>query len=164
MQALAQTHGPAQPTTGFSMGKINVGFDGKRLFEWEGDGHGIATIENTFWQLAINRNVDPKAFAQSIVRGIARHQRFFEGDRRVQMMAVIYFLLQLPTQNPDRPGPYRNYMPVWNFNFTFDIHEDEATSEASVNAKGNFGDPPIAPLLKSGLPPRSGPCRGLLGE
>jgi hypothetical protein len=31
------------------------------------------------------------------------------GEREFQMMAILYTILQLPTQNPERPGAIYNY-------------------------------------------------------
>ena len=124
------------------MGKIRVAFAGKPLFEWEGDTTEVKNVEDAIQMLAAQGNVEPEALVHGVMRGIARRGNLLTSDQKVEMMAVIYFLLRAQTHHPDHPGLYRDYVPVRDF--TFDIYCNEAASRFTVHVKGSLGDLPTA--------------------
>jgi hypothetical protein len=121
------------------MGRINVAFDGKPLFEWEGTTEDLDRMEAPLKRLAEAGHTTVGTFTTSAVILIARHGGFFTQNQQSEMMATIYFLLNQSTEHPDHPGHYRDYLETWDFDFNF--HDfDEARKRFSVEVEGALGD------------------------
>jgi hypothetical protein len=118
---------------------INVAFDGKPLFEWEGTTEELDRMEDPLRQLAKAGHTTVGWLVTTTVVTIAKHGRFFTQNQQFEMMATIYFILSQPTGHPDYPGHYRDYLEVWDFDFNF-LDFDEARGRFSVEVEGAIGD------------------------
>ena len=91
---------------------INVAFDGRKLFDWEGEAKKATQIDQDVAHIAALSNESPRALWQeTLVKIAANRGRFYS----VEMMIVISGLLSMPTQNPDHPGRCRDYLETSNF-------------------------------------------------
>src|SRR3954463_1165218 len=83
---------------------INVSFDGRRLFNWEGGIAEATKIEKDVSEVAALGNMSPETLWQSTLAKIAANGgRVFSGNPEPEMMIVIAGLLALPTHLPARP-------------------------------------------------------------
>ena len=80
------------------MGQISVAIRGKSLFSREIDVAERDHIEATIERLANQANATPEEYVEGIVRLIMERGRFVTSDQVWQMFAVIYYLLQRPTE------------------------------------------------------------------
>src|SRR6266404_2494247 len=74
-------------------------------FNWGGDADAIESLMGFVEKMAADWKVTPDALTQSILRdlptiGLLKDKT----EQQFQMAAVLWTVLQLPTQNPDRPG------------------------------------------------------------
>jgi hypothetical protein len=111
---------------------INVAFDGEKLFEWEGDAEAVASIDQEVIRIAKLGNVEPTVLAQSALVHIKRKGGFITSNPQDEMMMVIWLLISMPTGDPDRPGLYRDYLEMWNFDFDIKVDPDAGTFKAQV--------------------------------
>jgi hypothetical protein len=98
---------------------INAAFDGKKLFEWEGDAEAVERIDDAVVRIVKHSNVTPEILSQSIIVGIKRNGGFFSPNPDTERMMVVWRVLRSPTNHPDHPGRYRDYIEAWNFDFDF---------------------------------------------
>ena len=97
---------------------INVAFDGRKLFDWEGEAKKATQIDQDVAHIAALSNESPRAlWEETLVKIAANRGRFYS----VEMMIVISGLLSMPTQNPDHPGRCRDYLETSNFYFDIKI-------------------------------------------
>ena len=124
------------------MGTVNIAINGRRLFEWEGGPDEIDRTMDAVARLAAKAAVSEMSLTQSAVLHIAQREgRFLPGDgvaQETQMMMLLWFVLSQPTQHPDHPGLYRDYVPVWDFDFN--IMPDPSTMTVEIEVLGAFGD------------------------
>jgi hypothetical protein len=112
---------------------INVSFDGRKLFNWEGGIAEATKIEKDVSEVAALGNMSPETLWQSTLAKIAANGgRVFSGNPEPEMMIVIAGLLALPTHHPDRPGHCRDYLES---NFDFDVKNDPQNSTFHINVK-----------------------------
>ena len=101
------------------MGKMNIAIDAKVggksfgfAFNWEGDADAIESLMGFVEKMAADWKVTPDALTQSILRDLPTTGLLKDKtEQQFQMAAVLWTVLQLPTQNPDRPGSVYNYAP-----------------------------------------------------
>jgi len=119
------------------MGIIKVSVGGEPLFEWEG---GREEIDNIARQLAtIAAPHDAIKFAKAAAAHLAKAGHFITSRDDVEMVAIIYFIAMQPTTHPDHPGVFRDYLPMWDFEFDLrHIEGDRFNVEvvASFNREG----------------------------
>jgi hypothetical protein len=113
---------------------INVSFDGRKLFNWEGGTAEATKIEEDVGEVAALANMTPETLWQSTLAKIAANGGWvFSGNPEPEMMIVIAGLLALPTHHPDHPGHCRDYLEVSNFDF--DIKNDPQNSTFHINVR-----------------------------
>ena len=92
---------------------VDADTDGKKFefaFNWEGDDAAIENVMNSMQKLADHAGTSPEALAHSFLRHLpTTGLRTDPGQQEVQMMAILYAVLQMPTNLPDRPGAIYNY-------------------------------------------------------
>jgi hypothetical protein len=128
---------------------IKVAFDGKKLFEWEGDADAVARIDEEVSRIAKANDMSPEALSLSIINAIMNNGGFLkaEGDdvgddynnHETQMMVVIWLLIALPTGLPDRPGRCRDYLEAWNFEFDVCPGHNDQAFQIDVKARPAHG-------------------------
>ena len=119
------------------MGKLNIAVDakvgGKSLgfaFNWEGDADAIERLMGFVEKMAADWKVTPDALTQSILRDLpATGVLKDKGEQQFQMAAVLWTVLQLPTQSPDRPGSVYNYAPDEETGVKLIIRDDAIQAE-----------------------------------
>jgi hypothetical protein len=117
------------------MGKMSIRVDAnvegktfKFAFKWEGGDEEIEHVMDFIEMAARKTDVTPKSFAQNTLRllpttGLMQDER----TREVQMMAILYLVLQLPTNSPDRPGPIHNYAAAEDITAELNVGDDAIT-------------------------------------
>jgi hypothetical protein len=133
---------------------INISFDGRKLFDWEGTSAELANVEQEVEQLARLHDQDHQELAEAMAFHMA-HQRGFipreagglevspqelEEGRAVQMAVVLWWLLEKPTTHPDHPGKFRDYIDVWDFDFNL----VSTPNGLKVEVAGAFGGTGVA--------------------
>jgi hypothetical protein len=122
------------------MGQIKVAFDGKPLFNWEGDAIEIERCETKMAEMAAYFGKPEVVIQQKTIRYIARDVGHFRNsdstDQGSMMFLVICFLLSRRTNRPDHPGYYRDYVPLWDF--SFDICEKPDGSGLDIQVRGDW--------------------------
>jgi hypothetical protein len=96
---------------------INVAFDGKKLFEWEGNADAVAQIDEAVFKMADIANVTVADASQAVMGELSRAGGFTSTNIQAEMMVVLWTLISLPTNYPDHPGFIRDYIEVWDFDF-----------------------------------------------
>lgn len=96
---------------------INVYVNGQKLFDWACSSGDIARIDRDLASIANSHNLRPEELAESAVRRIVSKGGFFSTVPELEMVCVIYWLLEKPTNQPGRPGRWRDYIELWDFNF-----------------------------------------------
>ena len=114
---------------------INVAFNGKKLFEWEGDADAVARIDAEINRLAKANDVSPEALSYTMLDNITSKGRFLKGGHETQMMILVWTLIGMPTGYPDRPGKCRDYLEAWNFDF--DVCHGRNDRAFKINVKGS---------------------------
>ena len=119
------------------MSLINVAFDGERIFEWHGNADTLAQIGQETTRMATLAHSDPQALWQSTLVGIKLNGgRYFTPNPNAEMLVVTWGLMALPTQHPDHPGLFADYL---DRNFDFNIKMDPADEKNfTVEVTGGF--------------------------
>ena len=113
------------------MTHINVAFDGEKIFDWDGGADEVANINSEINRVAKVGNITPAQLAQSIIVMIKRNRKFTVNEE-FEMTAVIWLLISTPTNDPDRPGCFRDYLEAWDFDFDIKIDPDCETFEVEM--------------------------------
>jgi len=118
---------------------INVAFDGKKIFEWQGNADTLAQINQEATRMANVAHTSPRALWQSTLVGIKQNGgRYFTPNPKAEMLVVTWGLMALPTHNPDRPGVFGDYLEgPWNFDFNIKI-DPEDDKKFAVEVTGGF--------------------------
>jgi hypothetical protein len=120
------------------MSLINVAFDGKKIFEWQGNADTLALIGQETTRMANLAHTSPQALWQSTLVGIKQNGgRYFTPNPKAEMMVVTWGLMALPTQNPDHPGVFGDHLDLWNFDFNIKI-DPEDDKKFTVEVTGGF--------------------------
>jgi hypothetical protein len=78
-------------------------------FNWEGDEEEVRKTMAAVERLADEAKITPEALIQSVLHHLPSMETPDEQARQVTMMILLYTVLSLPTQSPDRPGALYNY-------------------------------------------------------
>jgi hypothetical protein len=119
------------------MSLINVAFDGKKIFEWQGNADTLAQIEQETTRIAKLANTSRRTLWQSTLVGIKQNGgRYFTSNPKAEMLVVTWGLMALPTQQPDYPGVFGDYLDQ-NFDFNVKIDPDD-DKKFTVEVTGGF--------------------------
>ena len=117
---------------------INVAFDGKKLFEWEGDADAVARIDQETRRIARLANISPQSLWQSALVHIDENgRRLFTSNQDAEMMVVTWGLVTMPTKHPVHPGVFGDYLELWDFDFNIVI-DPEDKKKFTVEVNGGF--------------------------
>ena len=94
---------------------ISVTINGIGLFEWTRTAAEVGNIDGWVRALARDKGVTPELVAQRALVDVLTDGRLRAFTRRDAIL--LWMLLTQPTHNPDRPGLYRDYIEVWDFDF-----------------------------------------------
>ena len=94
---------------------ISVTINGIGLFEWTRTAAEVGNIDGWVRALARDKGVTPELVAQRALVDVLTDGRLRAFTRRDAIL--LWMLLTQPTHNPDRPGFYRDYIEVWDFDF-----------------------------------------------
>ena len=94
---------------------VSVTINGIGLFEWTGTAAEVGNIDGWVRALARDKGVTPELVAQRALVDVLTDGRLRAFTRRDAIL--LWMLLTQPTHNPDRPGLYRDYIEVWDFDF-----------------------------------------------
>jgi hypothetical protein len=119
------------------MSLINVAFDSEKIFEWEGNADTLALIDQETTRIAKLANTSPRALWQSTLVGIKQNGgHYFTPNPKAEMLVVTWGLMALPTQQPDHPGVFGDYLDR-NFDFNIKIDPDDE-KKFTVEVTGGF--------------------------
>ena len=118
---------------------IKVAFDGKKLFEWEGDADAVARIDEEMIRIAKLADAKPDDLSQPALAGIMSNGGFSTSNPEAEMMVVVWSLIALPTGLPDRPGRCRDYLEAWNFEFDVCPGRNDRAFQIDVKASPAHG-------------------------
>jgi hypothetical protein len=96
---------------------FEISINGKKVFTWEGDQEAAEHILEAFPRAAEHVGMTARQFANNCVHALIKDPV----GQEMQMMAVIWCILESETGNPDHPGTYSAY--VGAADFTVDLHE-----------------------------------------
>jgi hypothetical protein len=120
------------------MSLITVAFDGKKIFEWQGNADTLTQIDQETTRIAKQAHTSPQALWQSTLVGIKQNGgRYFTPNPKAEMMVVTWGLMALPTHHPDHPGVFGDYLDLWNFGFNIKI-DPEDEKRFAVEVTGGF--------------------------
>jgi hypothetical protein len=121
------------------MGKMTVTIDadtesGKVEFKftWNGDDEAVREVMKFIDKMADDAGVAPEALVQSALKHFPAAKKGIEtnpGAQQVMMMTLLYAVLQLPTQQPDRPGAIYNYAATEDITAKLIVRDDKVTGE-----------------------------------
>jgi hypothetical protein len=117
---------------------IVVAFNGVKLFDWQGDADALARINEETSRLATAMNITMELLWQSALRQIHNNGgNLFTSNEHAEMMVITWGLLATPTQDPNRPGTFGDYVGLWDLHFDVKIDPEDAIGFA-VEVKGGF--------------------------
>jgi hypothetical protein len=115
------------------MGTIAVSVDGRPIFSWDGDEDAIKNVIDNFPIGAEGVGLSAIDFATACIahlsgRALRKQERV---GQEMQMMGVIWFILQMDTDKAGRPGKIKDYAE--NTDFTVDLHVDVAAGKITAD-------------------------------
>jgi hypothetical protein len=120
------------------MGKIEIAVDGKPIFNWEGNTAEVERILEMFPRAARNVGLSATEFAANCVMPLSKGKLLSSEPvgQEMQMMGVIWFILEQDTGNAEHPGKVGAY--VSNTDFAVDFHIDGKRIECEAMATSKF--------------------------
>jgi hypothetical protein len=127
------------------MGSMKISVDaevaGKRFdfaFTWDGDDDAIKKLMRFIEARADEAGITPETFTHSALRHLPVTGLIDNtGAQEVQMMAILYTILQFPTQSPDRPGAIYNYAGHEDIRARLHVRDQEVTAEINGRPVSN---------------------------
>jgi hypothetical protein len=117
---------------------ISVAFDGRKLFEWEGNAETLVQINQETTRIAKVAQTSQKALWQSTLVGIKQNGgSYFSPRPESEMMVVTWGLMALPTHHSAHPGVFGDYLDQWGFDFNIKI-DPESDKKFIVEVTGGF--------------------------
>jgi hypothetical protein len=119
------------------MGNISVSVDGTPVFDWKGDEASMKNIFEDFPRGAASVSMAPDELAQVCMTYLANlPQQQSPVGKEMQMMGVIWSILNQDTGHPDHPGRIADYAGTHDFDVDLHIGKQDVT--ARVLARGKF--------------------------
>jgi hypothetical protein len=111
--------------------------DGKSVFTWKGDQEAVEHIFEAFPGAAEHAGMTERQFADNCVHLLIEqgHIMSDSAGQEMQMMAILWRVLEAETGNPDHPGRIASY--VGAADFTVDLHETKIEGDL-VEVKFNI--------------------------
>jgi hypothetical protein len=120
------------------MGTIAVSVDGDPIFNWQGDEAAITQLMEAFPSAAERVGLTPNKFAQACVSHLSSDILHKQGavGQKMQMMGVVWLILDQNTNNAEHPGKIRDYAAITDFEVDLRPHDGGVTFQ--VNAMSKF--------------------------
>src|SRR5262245_61603502 len=101
-------------------------------FAWDGDDDAVREVMKFIDKMADDAGVKPEALTQGALKHFPAVRKNIEADpgaQQVMMMAILYTVLQLPTQQLDRPGAIYNYAATEDIAAKLIVRDDKISGE-----------------------------------
>ena len=118
---------------------INVSVNGNKLFDWTGDAEDAGKLDEVVREVARNNGVTPEQLQHSVVASVLKHGRFVSKSGG-EMRILTWMLLSQPTNHPDHPGLFRNYVKAWDFDFDISRGSGPGRFRLTVGARMQDGE------------------------
>jgi hypothetical protein len=141
------------------MGKMIIAIDiqvgGKDFeshIEWQAGEHEIRNVIDFVGRMADHGGITPEALTHSTLRYMpSMGWRSDPSDHEVQVMAVLYTVLQCATLTPDRPGAIHNYAASEDIEAVLMVRDASVTVHIKDKLMGS-NDVPSLPRPTIGRP------------
>ena len=114
------------------MGTITVAIDGESIFTWDGDEAAVKHVLEDFPHGASSVGMTPRALADNCVAHLSKGLRAGE----MQMIGVIWHILEAETHNAEHPGKIADYAGA--VDFLVDLRTTDQGFTAHVTAQSKF--------------------------
>ena len=121
------------------MGMITVAIDGETIFTWDGDEAAVKNVLEDFPHGAASVGMTPRALADNCVAYLSKGLRVPDEEHQVaqemQMMGVIWHILEAETRNAEHPGKIADYAGAVNFLVDLRITDQGFTAHVTAQRK-----------------------------
>jgi hypothetical protein len=120
------------------MSIIKIALDGKPLFNWEGDESKLRNIQENLPRGAAHVGLSPQQLASVSMAEMIKQGGILSGNDAasgMQMMAVIWYVLEQETGHPEHPGKLADYVGTVDFDVDIKPIEGGFTAHVSVTSK-----------------------------
>ena len=121
------------------MGTIKIAVGGKPMFSWDGDESAVNTILNAFPKGARSVGMSPQELANNCIAHLSSGS-LLARDRvgqEMQMMGVIWRILESKTNNAEHPGKIGEYASAIDFEVDFELTDRGFTAQVSKFRKAS---------------------------
>jgi hypothetical protein len=105
---------------------FEVSVDGSKIFTWEGDREVVENVREAVPRGAKDAGVTEDQLADMSIHLLIKEGHLISTDpvgQEMQMMAIVWRILETETGNPNHPGKIASY--VGGADFSVDIHSTE---------------------------------------
>ena len=122
------------------MGMITVAVDGESIFTWDGDEAAVKHVLEDFQHCAASVGTTPRALADNCVAYLSKCLRVGDEEQgqvaqEMQMMGVIWHILEAKTRNAEHPGKIADYAGAVNFLVDLRITDQGFTAHVTAQSK-----------------------------
>ena len=119
------------------MGTIAIAVDGKQVFNWQGDEVEAKQILKDFRRAARHAGLTPEEFSDNCVKHLRDGRLLSEGrvGQEMQMMGVVWRILETETNDPEHPGKFADYIGNRNFDVDLEMHGGGFTATIAATSK-----------------------------
>jgi len=116
------------------MGTIAIAVDGNHVFNWQGDEAEAKHIIEEFPRGAHHVGMTPDELSDE---GIGQLLSESPVVREMQMMGVIWRILEMEINDPERPGKVADYIGNTNFDVDLQMHGEGVMATMAATSKLN---------------------------
>jgi hypothetical protein len=120
------------------MGTIAIAVDGEQVFNWQGDEAEAKHILEQFPRGAHHVGMTPEELSDEGIGQLLKDGRFLSESRVVremQMMGVIWRILEMEINDPERPGKVADYIGNTNFDVDLQMHGEGVMATMAATSK-----------------------------
>lgn len=120
------------------MGTIDIAVDGEHVFNWQGDEAEAKHILEQFPRGAHHVGMKPEELCDEGIGQLLKEGRFSSESRVVremQMMGVIWRILEMEINDPERPGKVADYIGNTNFDVDLQMHGEGVMATMAATSK-----------------------------
>ena len=120
------------------MGTITVAIDGESIFTWDGDEAAVKHVLEDFPHDAASAGMTPRALADNCVAHLSRRvgdEEQGQAGQEMQMMGVIWHILEAETHNAEHPGRIADYAGAVDFLVDLRITDQGFTAHVTAQSK-----------------------------
>ena len=124
------------------MGMITVAIDGESIFTWDGDEAAVKHVLEDFPHGAASVGMTPRALADNCVAHLSKglcvgDEEQGQAGQEMQMVGVIWRILEAETHNAEHPGKIADYAGV-AVDFFVDLRTTDQGFTVQVTAHSKF--------------------------